>query len=427
MLSVTFITQGCKVNQYETQAMRELLLNHGYRVVDENENADVYVINTCTVTHTSDRKARQIIRRAIRQNSDAFIVVTGCYANGDSDAISQIDGVDLILPNRDKARILEYLKDPDSHLTEFKKDTRFDLEIENFAGQTRAFIKVQDGCNSFCSYCIIPYVRGRSVSRPIESIVNEARKLSANGYSEIVLTGIHLMMYGDELSDNTSIADVIEAIEPIDRIKRIRLSSIEPMNITDEIIDRLVTFEKLAPHFHISLQSGSDEILRRMRREYTTEQYAKLVDKIRMLFPNVGITSDIMVGFPGEKDKHFDETCKFIEAMKFGQLHVFRYSPRTGTAAANFSEQVSPKIAKERSQIVRELGKKLYKDFRRKMLGKKMKVLVEDSREGKRNWLAGFTGNYIRTILDLPQCSVNKMILVKLTELEDDLVVAEPA
>lgn len=426
MSSVAFITQGCKLNQYETQAMRELFSNHGYSIVDEDEEADIYVINTCTVTHTADRKARQVIRRTIRQNPDTFIVVTGCYVNRDSETISQLDGVDLTLPNREKHRIVEYLANTDACSIESARDTRFNFEIGNFADQTRAFIKVQDGCNSFCSYCIIPYVRGRSVSRSIESIVDEAKRLSGNGYKEIVLTGIHLMAYGEDLSADMNIADVIETIEEIDEIQRIRLSSIEPMNITDEIISRFVTFEKLAPHFHISLQSGSDAILHRMRRDYTTVQYAELVDKIRKLFPDVGITSDVMVGFPGETDKHFSETCKFIEAMKFSQLHVFRYSAREGTAAADFTDEVSPKIAKERSQIVRDLGEKLYKDFRRKMLGKKMQVLVEDSREGKRNWLAGFTGNYIRTILDLSQNFANKIITVRLIELEDDFVVAEP-
>lgn len=426
MLSVDFITQGCKVNQYETQAMCELLSNHGYHVVDESEEADIYVINTCTVTHTADRKARQIIRRTIRENPDAFVVVTGCYVNRDSKIIKAIKGVDLTLPNSEKPRIIEYLENTELQTAESEIDIRFDFEIESFSEQTRAFIKVQDGCNSFCSYCIIPYVRGRLTSRPIENTVDEAKRLSANGYKEIVLTGIHLMAYGEELSDDINIADVIEAIESVDGIERIRLSSMEPMNITDEILHRFATFEKLAPHFHISLQSGSNEILRRMNRDYTTEQYAKLVNKIRELFPDVGITSDVMVGFPGETDEHFNETCNFIEAMKFSQLHVFRYSPRPSTPAAKFKDRVPSKIANKRSQIVRDLGKNLYIDFRRKMLGKEMQVLVEDSREGKQNWLAGFTGNYIRTLIELPESAVNEIVPVKLLSLEGELVVAEP-
>jgi len=425
MLSVAFITQGCKVNQYETQAMRELFAEQGYNIVDEKE-ADIYVINTCTVTHTTDQKARQIIRKIDRQNPNAFIIVTGCYANREPKTISQIDGVDLVLPNCEKSRIVDYLKNDDliNAEVESERDTRLDFHISRFSEQTRAFIKIQDGCDSFCSYCIIPYVRGRTISRSISDIVTEVKRLSKNGYKEVVLTGIHLLNYGKDFPEHINIVDVIDKIESIEGIERIRLSSIEPIDIKNEIVDQLANFDKLMPHFHISLQSGSDEILNLMRRRYTTKQYAALVNKIRVLLPKVGITSDIMVGFPGEEDRHFNETCQFIKAMEFSQLHVFRYSRRPGTLAADFRNQVPPKIAIKRSQIVRDIGSKLYTEFRQKMLGHKMKVLVEDCREGKENWLAGFTDNYIRTIVNIPENLINQIIPVKLIKIEDDLVVA---
>jgi threonylcarbamoyladenosine tRNA methylthiotransferase MtaB len=437
MPTIAFITLGCKVNQYDTQVMREIARQSGYEVVLESESADIYVVNTCTVTHTSDQKARRIIRKTIREHPDARILVTGCYADNDRKKIEEIEGVTLVFGNQEKKRLTEYLQKfsafggnvsalPSIRILNYEfRIPPFHSGITTFDGQTRALVKIQDGCSTFCTYCIVPYVRGQMTSRPIDDIVREVEALAKNGYKEVVITGVHLGAYGKDINNSVTIADVLERIHPISGVERIRLSSIEPMDVPDDLIERMAQLPKLAPHFHLPLQSGNNEILKRMGRRYTVEEYARLVEKLRATFPDVGITTDIMVGFPGETDAQFNDTYDFINEMAFSRLHVFRYSPRKGTPAARYPYRIPPEISIARSEAVRELGYRLAEEFRVKMLRKVMEVLVEDSREGKANLLAGFTGNYIRVLIDVPDTMINRMIQVRLIELEDEFVKAE--
>ncbi len=422
MLKVAFITLGCKVNQYETQAMREIARNEGYVVVPDGAN--IYVINTCTVTGLSDKKARQTIRKITRLFPDAKVLITGCYADRNREELERIEGVDVVFGNSEKPRLAEYLQKLQEcpEMPTLGENPNATLSITAFDNQTRALVKIQDGCDSFCSYCIVPRVRGRIKSRPIEDVFREVSLLAQNHYKEVVITGVHLGAYGKDIDMKFSLADVLEHIHPIDGIERIRLSSIEPMDIFDHFIWRMERLKKFAPHFHLPLQSGNDDILRRMNRKYTTEEYARLVEKTRGVFPDVGITTDIMVGFPSETEGQFNDTYNFIKAMKFSRLHVFRYSPRKGTPAANYPNHIPPHISAMRSNIIRELGHQLANEFRLKMLGKKMDVLVEDSREGKSHLLAGFTGNYIRVLVDVPDEMINVMTKVRLVEIDGEFV-----
>ena len=441
MPTAALITLGCKVNQYDTQAMQEIMLRNGYTVVGDNNPADVCIINTCTVTNAADQKARQVIRRAIRKNPDTEILVTGCYAESDREAIEAIPGVSLVFGNREKADLQKYLDivhqswiekdrspllqiDPVYH-DAVREHANFSMSVSEAGKHTRALIKVQDGCSAFCTYCIIPYVRGRMTSRPLPDIVQEAKQIAANGYKEIVITGVHLGAYGLDIGRQTTIADILEHIHPIDGIERIRFSSIEAMNFPPDLVDRMAALPKCMPHFHLPLQAGSDKILRQMRRRYTRAEFSRLVEKLRTSFPDVGITTDIMVGFPGESNADFEESLQFVEEIGFSQLHVFRYSPRRGTPAADYADHVPPHVSAERSKAMIALGKQLGTNFRKRMLGKTMKVLVEDSREGVDGHLAGFTENYLRVLTDVSDSEVNRILPVKLTALEGEFIRAE--
>ena len=301
------------------------------------------------------------------------------------------------------------------------------MSVSEAGKHTRALIKVQDGCSAFCTYCIIPYVRGRMTSRPLPDIVQEAKQIAANGYKEIVITGVHLGAYGLDIGRQTTIAEILEHIHPIDGIERIRFSSIEAMNFPPDLVDRMAALPKCMPHFHLPLQAGSDRILRQMRRRYTRTEFSRLVEKLRTSFPDVGITTDVMVGFPGETDADFEDSLQFVEEIGFNQLHVFRYSPRRGTPAADYSDHVPPHVSAERSKTMIALGKRLGVDFRKRMLGKTMGVLVEESREGVDGHLAGFTENYLRVLTDVPDSAVNRILPVKLTALEGEFIRAETA
>ncbi len=402
MKSVSFLTLGCKVNQYDTQVMRESLKKAGYSLAKDEEDADIYVLNTCTVTSISDRKSRQLIRKIKRQNPQSILIVTGCYAERCPDEILSIDGVDLVLSNRDKPFIDQYLDNLLNlpHVLKPSDDLDFHPRITTFDGQTRAIVKIEDGCDSMCSYCIVPYVRGKSIiSRPISSIINEVKDLVKNGYKEIVLTGIHLGAYGKELYYEFDLADVIDSIHRIDGIERIRLSSIEPTDLTEKIIDTISKLPKCAHHFHIPLQSGSDRILRLMRRFYTASDFERIVNDIRSKIPDVGISSDIMVGFPGETDQDFKATYDLISKLRLNRLHVFRYSPREGTPASKFPNPVPNVISSKRSDEVIELGRRLMIEFYSRMIGQTVQVLIEDTREGKSQLLAGWTSNYARVLV----------------------------
>ena len=356
MKTAKLITMGCKANQYDTQSMRETLQRNGYRLVDEGmsgQQTDLYLINTCTVTNVADQKARQAIRRAIRQHPNAKVLVTGCYAESDRAAIEKIPGVTFVFGNREKADFQDYLDilnaempsaaptpnpllsiEPVQH-DAIREHARFSKGVSDAGKRTRALIKVQDGCSAFCTYCIIPYVRGRMTSRPLHDIAEEAHRIADSGIKEVVITGVHLGAYGMDTGRDKDIADILEHIHDIEGIKRIRFSSIEPMYFPDTLGARMAALPKCMPHFHLPLQAGSDAVLQRMRRRYTTTEFAHLVENLRRVFgDDVGITTDIMVGFPGETDEHFDESCQFVEDIGFSQLHVFRYSPRKGTPAA---------------------------------------------------------------------------------------------
>ena len=442
MPTAALITFGCKVNQYDTQSMQETVQRNGYTVVDDNESADIYFINTCTVTHIADQKARQAIRRAIRKNPNAKVLVTGCYAESDREAIENIPGVSFVFGNREKANLQEYLDgihagaktNQNSALLQIKsvqhdpirEHARFShMGVSGLTERTRALIKIQDGCSAFCTYCIIPYVRGRMTSRPLADVVREAEQLAANGYKEVVITGVHMGTYGKDIRRKSTLVDILEQVHSIEGIERIRFSSIEPMNFPDDLVDRMAVLRKCMPHFHLPLQSGSDKTLNRMRRQYTTDEYTRLVEKLRLPFPEVAVTTDVMVGFPGETDADFEVSLQFVEKMGFSQLHVFRYSPRQGTAAAEYPNQTPPHVSAERSKTMLELGKGLRDKFRGRMLGKTLDILVEDSREGESHQLAGFTGNYLRVLLDCPDSAINRILPVKLLGLDGEFIQGE--
>jgi len=419
MPTVAFVTLGCKVNQYDTQMMREVLKNSGYDLVNPDEIADVYVINTCTVTSVSDRKSRQMIRRLNSLNPDAVLVVTGCYAERSPDEIKNIQNVNLVLSNKDKPFIDKFLN---GIVNEVQNETDFYPCITTFDDQTRALIKIEEGCDSMCTYCIVPYVRGRTIhSRPIDSIQQEVKILAKNGYKEVVLTGIHLGAYGKDFSDGIGLPEVLKAIHIFDGIERIRLSSIEPMDVSDELIDKISHLPKCAHHLHISLQSGSDKILRLMRRGYTSLEFESLINRIRSSIPDVGISTDVMVGFPGETDQDFAETCDLISRVRFSRLHVFRYSPREGTPAVKFSDRVPDRISSKRSNEIIALGDRLQHEFYSSMLGQYADVLIENKRDGKDNLLAGFTSNYARVlVVDATDDLINSIVYMKLIKLEND-------
>ena len=444
MRTAKLITMGCKANQYDTQSMRETLRRNGYRLVDAEmpgQQTDLYLINTCTVTNVADQKARQAIRRAIRQHPNAKVLVTGCYAESDREAIEKIPGVTFVFGNREKADFQHYLDllhtetpsptpnpllsiEPVQH-DAIREHARFSHGVSDAGKRTRALIKVQDGCSAFCTYCIIPYVRGRMTSRPLDAIADEAHRIADSGIKEVVITGVHLGAYGMDTGRDKDIADILEHIHDIEGIERIRFSSIEPMYFPDTLGERMAALPKCMPHFHLPLQAGSDEILRQMRRRYTTTAFAHLVENLRRVFgDDVGITTDLMVGFPGETDEHFDESCQFVEEIGFSQLHVFRYSPRKGTPAATYPDQVSPHISAARSQAMIALGERLNTAFRQRMLGKQKEVLIEASREGTNNHLAGFTDNYLRVLVDAPESAINQIQRVTLSSLEGACIAA---
>ncbi len=398
MKKVAFYTLGCKVNQYETEAMSELFVNAGYELCDFMSYADIYVINTCTVTSMSDRKSRQIIRRAKKHNPDSIVAVTGCYAQTNPDAVLEIEDVNIVIGTKDRKKIVsicESVKQNDkiSCVSDIMKTHDFeDLEISHYNERTRAYIKIQEGCNQFCSYCIIPYARGPIRSRQISDILTETKKLVDNGYTEIIYTGIHVASFGLDRG-NMELADLLKQANRFDGIKRIRLSSIEPMTLNKDFIESIKECDKLCPHFHLSLQSGCDETLKRMNRKYTTAQYKEIVDGLRSNYKDVAITTDIMTGFPGETDEEFSKTLNFVESICFADAHIFQYSPRKGTPAAKRDDQISPEIKEKRSKELIKICKKSQNDFISSFVGNTMEVLFEQP--AKNGYFEGKTSNYI--------------------------------
>ena len=427
MKKVAFYTLGCKVNQYETEAMLELFEKEGYEKAETEDYADVYVINTCTVTHMSDRKSRQYIRRMKKKNPDAIIAVVGCYSQVSPEEILSIDEVNLVMGTNDRKKIVEEVKKIDasrkvSTVDDIMKVKAFEeIEINKTNGKTRAFMKIQDGCDRYCSYCIIPYARGRVRSRDLESIVKEVENLASNGYKEVVLTGIHVASYGKDTKDSDiKLLDVIKQINDIEGIERIRLSSVEPILFTDEFVEAVSTMDKVCPHYHLSLQSGCDETLKRMKRRYTTEEYKAIVDRLRAAIPNVSITTDVIVGFPGETNEEFDKTYEFLKDIELTHMHVFKYSPRKGTPAATMENQVDPSTKHDRSEKLLQLNEENFNKFGQKMLDKEFNVLFEQ-KVGD-NKYEGLTENYVKVIVESDNEISEQILKVKIKDVKNEFL-----
>ena len=398
--TVAFYTLGCKVNQYETNAMEQQFIKNGCKVVDHHDFADIYVVNTCTVTNIAERKSRQMLRRVKDINKDAILVVCGCYAQVAKEELEKIPEIDIILGINEKNNIVEIVEDyikkqvsKEEIVSDVSNQNEFlDFGDVTYTEKNRAVVKVQDGCNMFCTYCIIPYARGRIRSRKIENVVSEITKIAKLGIKEVVITGIHVASYGKDFEENIGLIDLLEAINKIDGIERIRLSSIEPNIIDEEFVKRLSKLEKICPHFHLSLQSGCDETLKRMNRKYTTKKYKEAVDLLRSYFPDVNFTTDVIVGFPGETEEEFNTTYKFLEEIKFYRMHVFKYSKRRGTVAEKMPNQIDGNIKEERSNKLIELSNKNENEYNESYIGKEVNVLFEEYENG---YFRGYTTNYM--------------------------------
>jgi len=429
MNKVAFYTLGCKVNQYETEAMEEIFEKKGYKIVGEDELADIYVINTCTVTNLSDRKSRQFISRAKKNNNNAIIAVVGCYSQVSPEEVSEIEGVDVVIGTTDRSRILELCerarenKETINIVRNVKTEKQFEtINIDDIKSKTRAYIKIQDGCNQFCSYCIIPYARGPIRSRPLDEIISETIKLSKAGFKEIVLTGIHVASYGKDLN-KVPLTDVLEEVAKIDGIQRIRLSSIEPTLIDEKFMKSIMKTKKVCDHFHLSLQSGCDTVLKRMNRRYTREEYRNIVKLIREYMPHAGITTDIIVGFPGETEEEFNKTYEFVREIGFSRIHVFKFSPRKGTPAAKHENQVDGNIKNSRSEKLIALGEEMMSEFNSKFIGSNLSVLFEEESRKEKGYIEGYTTNYIRVKAKEDVKSFGQILDVRIKEGREDYLI----
>jgi MiaB-like protein len=422
-MKVAFYTLGCKVNQYETNGMIQAFLEKGYEIVDFTEKSDIYIINTCTVTSISDKKSRQMIRRTKQLNPEAIVVAVGCYAQVAKDKLEEIKDIDLILGISEKTEIIKYVEEeikernPKTYISDVMHQKQFvDFGSVNYTDKNRVAIKVQDGCNQFCTYCIIPYARGRIRSRKIENVKKEVEDLAQKGIKEIVITGIHVASYGKDLEENIGLIDLLEEINKIDGIERIRLSSLEPTLITEEFVKRLSRLAKICDHFHLSLQSGCNETLKRMNRHYTTEDFKKATELLRKTYPNVALTTDIIVGFPGETEEEFNATYDFLKEINFYKMHVFKYSPRHGTKAEKMPNQIDGNIKEERSKKLIELSDKNEINQNKRYINKNLDVLIEEFEEG---YYKGHTTNYIMVkIQENTNNLQNKIVTVKIIDNE---------
>lgn len=429
---VAFITLGCKVNIAETEGMKRLFEKAGYQVVDSDDYADVYVVNTCTVTNMGDRKSRQMLRRVHGINPDAVVAAVGCFAQVSPEEAAKIEGVSLVVGNNMKHEIVSLVEQAAHrmgktiHVRSRQQLSDFEeLPVETYTGHTRAFIKVQDGCDQFCSYCIIPYARGPVRSRKMEDVLREAESFALQGFKEVVLTGIHITSYKDGATGADLMA-LVEKINRVDGIERIRLGSLEPMFITREFIEQARGITKLCPHYHISLQSGSAETLKRMNRRYTPEDFRQIVTALKEEIPDVAITTDVMVGFPGETEQEFEESYAFCEEMGFLWAHVFKYSPRKGTQAARFKDQVPPEVKEERSRAMIALAEKNREAFFRRFVGTTQKVLFEQPVNGTPDLVEGLTPNYIPVEARLDQSVIGKILPVRLVGIHGERMVGVP-
>lgn len=426
MGTVAFHTLGCKVNHYETEAIWQLFKEAGYERKDYESKADVYVINTCTVTNTGDKKSRQVIRRAIRHNPDGVICVTGCYAQTSPAEIMAIPGVDIVVGTQDRHKLLGYIEEyrrerqPINGVGNIMKARVFEeLDVPAFTDRTRASLKIQEGCNNFCTFCIIPWARGLLRSRDPEEVINQAQQLVDAGYKEIVLTGIHTGGYGEDLKDYNFAKLLKELDERVAGLKRIRISSIEASQITDEVIEVLDQSDKIVRHLHIPLQSGSNTVLKRMRRKYTMEFFAERLTKLKKALPGLAVTSDVIVGFPGETEEEFMETYNFVKDHQFSELHVFPYSKRTGTPAARMEDQVDENVKNERVHRLIALSDQLAKEYASAYEGDVLEIIPEESfkeQDGTHNLYVGYTDNYMKVVFEGTEDMIGRLVKVKITK-----------
>ncbi|MCY8755098.1 tRNA (N(6)-L-threonylcarbamoyladenosine(37)-C(2))-methylthiotransferase MtaB [Bacillus haynesii] len=423
MATVAFHTLGCKVNHYETEAIWQLFKEAGYERKEFESSADVYVINTCTVTNTGDKKSRQVIRRAIRQNPDAVICVTGCYAQTSPAEIMAIPGVDIVVGTQDREKMLGFIKQyqeerqPINGVSNIMKARVFEeLDVPAFTDRTRASLKIQEGCNNFCTFCIIPWARGLLRSRDPEEVIRQAQQLVDAGYKEIVLTGIHTGGYGEDMKDYNFAQLLKELDSRVKGLKRIRISSIEASQITDEVIEVLDRSDKIVRHLHIPLQSGSNSVLKRMRRKYTMEFFADRLTKLKKALPGLAVTSDVIVGFPGESEEEFMETYNFIKEHKFSELHVFPYSKRTGTPAARMDDQVDENVKNERVHKLIALSDQLAKEYASDYEGDVLEIIPEEpfTETGEDNLFVGYTDNYMKVVFEGSEDLIGQLVKVKI-------------
>lgn len=413
---VAFVTLGCKVNQYESNAMAQKFIENNYEICDIENSPDIIIVNTCTVTNIADRKSRQLLRKAKETNPSSVVVACGCYVQVAKDKVDSIDEIDISIGNSEKKDIVQivenYINQNEmiNEIIDVNKEKDFsEMGLVTFTEKTRATIKIQDGCNNFCTYCLIPYARGRVRSRNKENIIKEVKEIAKKGIQEIVITGIHIASYGLNFNEDYKMIDLLEELNKIEGIKRIRLGSLEPSLITDEFTKRLSKLDKICNHFHLSLQSGCDETLKRMNRKYTTGEFRQVVDRLRKAFKDVNLTTDIIVGFPGETEEEFEKTYEFLKEIKFYKMHIFKYSPREGTPASKMSNQVDGNIKEERSQKLIELSDKNQEEYNKIYFAKPQEVLFEEQKDGV--W-TGYTSNYIKVSYKSNENLENKILKI---------------
>lgn len=425
---------GCKVNAYETEAMQHLLEEAGYEIVPFTQKADVYVINTCSVTNMADRKSRQMLHKAKKNNPDSIVVATGCYVQTSEKEVLNDLSVDIVIGNdrkHDLVRLLEeYPLDSVNDTVDDINDGKHDFEelfIDQTKEHTRAFIKVQDGCNQFCSYCIIPYARGRVRSRRFENVIAEVERLAANGFKEVVLTGIHLSSYGVDFEEATGLLELIQAVNAVKGIERIRLGSLEPKIVTEHFASELSKLDKICPHFHLSLQSGCDATLKRMNRKYTTKEYERGCELLRKYFVHPAITTDVIVGFPGETEEEFEQTKAYLEHIHFYEMHIFKYSKRKGTRAAVMPDQIDEQIKAARSEKLIALGHDMSKEFRKFYIGKNEEALFEEKAViGDKEYFVGYTKEYVKVAKKTDENLENQIVSGRISGmLTDEILLFE--
>lgn len=425
---------GCKVNAYETEAMQHLLEEAGYEIVPFTQKADVYVINTCSVTNMADRKSRQMLHKAKKNNPDSIVVAAGCYVQTSEKEVLNDLSVDIVIGNdrkHDLVRLLEeYSLDSVNDTVDDINDGKHDFEelfIDQTKEHTRAFIKVQDGCNQFCSYCIIPYARGRVRSRRFENVIAEVERLAANGFKEVVLTGIHLSSYGVDFEEATGLLELIQAVNAVKGIERIRLGSLEPKIVTEHFASELSKLDKICPHFHLSLQSGCDATLKRMNRKYTTKEYERGCELLRKYFVHPAITTDVIVGFPGETEEEFEQTEAYLEHIHFYEMHIFKYSKRKGTRAAVMPDQIDEQIKAARSEKLIALGHDMSKEFRKFYIGKNEEVLFEEKTViGDKEYFVGYTKEYVKVAKKTDENLENQIVSGRISGmLTDEILLFE--